>query len=356
MIKLDGSYGEGGGQIVRTALALSSLTQKSFEVTNIRKGRCTSGLKAQHLHCIKALQELCNAKTNEIKIGSEYLRFIPGNIKAKPLDINIGTAGSITLLLQAVLLPCLFADKKIKLTITGGTDGKWAMPFDYFNSVFIPQLKDYADIDVKLIRRGYFPKGNGKIELSVKPEYKINEYSDFSEFHDYLKNENKKIELTEQGKLLQIKGISHASKSLEKAEVSERQAKTAELMLKRYNSPIDIRIEYCDTLSAGSGIVLWALFENNVVLGGDGLGERGKRAEIVGEDSAKNLIKEIDSKAAVDSHLEDNLIPYIALFGGKIKVPEITNHTLTNIYVVEKFLGKCFEIDKENKTISFINH
>jgi len=356
MIKLDGSYGEGGGQIVRTALALSTITKKPFEVDNIRKGRCNSGLKNQHLYCIKSLEELCNAKTNEIKIGSEYLRFIPGNIKAKPLDINIGTAGSITLLLQAVLLPCLFADKKIKLTITGGTDGKWAMPFDYFNNVFIPQLKDYADIDVKLLKRGYFPKGGGKIELNIKPRYKINEYSDFNNFWNYLRSQEMYVDLTEQGKLVQIKGVSHASKNLEKAEVSERQAKVAELMLKRYNCPVDIKTEYCDTLSAGSGIVLWALFENNVVLGGDGLGERGKRAEIVGEDSAKNLIKEIDSKAAVDSHLEDNLIPYIALFGGKIKVPEITNHTLTNIYVVEKFLGKCFKVDGENKIINFINH
>src|SRR3989338_7934417 len=140
MIKLDGSYGEGGGQITRTALALSALTGRPFEVDNIRKGRCDSGLKAQHLYCIKSLEELCNAKTNEIKLGSEYLRFIPGEFKAKNLEIEIGTAGSITLLLQAVLLPCLF--HKVKLTIIGGTDGKWAMPYDYFNEVFFRRLLD----------------------------------------------------------------------------------------------------------------------------------------------------------------------------------------------------------------------
>lgn len=332
MIKLDGSYGEAGGQIVRTALALSALTGKSFEVNNIRKGRCTSGLKAQHLHCIKALKELCNAKTNEVKIGSEHLRFIPDKFKAKNLTIDIGTAGSITLLLQSILLPCLF--HKIKLTIRGGTDGKWAMPFDYFNEVFIPQIKNYAEINIKLLKRGYYPKGGGEIELTIKP-----------------KENNNKINITEQGKLLQIKGTSHASKDLENSNVAERQAKTAEMILKKYNVPINIRTEYCNTLSPGSGIVLWAKFENTI-LGGDGLGERGKKAELVGQEAAKNIIKEIDSKAAVDSHLEDNLIPFLALFKGRIKVPELTNHTKTNIYVVEKFLDVKFEVNKKEKTIT----
>lgn len=339
MIKIDGSYLEGGGQIVRTALALSALTGKSFEVDKIRKGRCDSGLKAQHLYCIKALKELCNAKTNEVNVGSEYLNFVPDKFKAGNLEIDIGTAGSITLLLQSLLLPCMFGDKKIKLTIIGGTDGKWAMPFDYFNNVFVPQLRDYADINVKLLKRGYYPKGNGKIELNIKPRYNINNLPD------------KPINLMEQGKLLQIKGVSHSSKNLEKAEVSERQAKTAELILKKYNCPVDIMVEYCDTLSAGSGIVLWALFEGNAILGGDGLGERGKKAEIVGEEAARNLIKEIDSKAAVDRHMADNILPFMALFKGKIKVSEITNHCKTNIYVIENFLGRCFDVDEENKII-----
>ena len=340
MIKLDGSYGEGGGQIARTALALSALIGKSFEVDNIRKGRCSSGLKAQHLYCIKALKELCNAKTNDVEAGSEYLRFIPDKFKAKNLEIDIGTAGSVTLLLQSLLLPCMFGDKKIRLTITGGTDGKWAMPFDYFSNVFVPQITSYADIDVRLLKRGYYPKGGGKIELSIRPKYALNNLP------------NNPINLVEQGELLQIKGISHASKNLEKASVAERQAKTAELILKKYKCPVDIRTEYCDTLSAGSGIVAWALFENNIVLGSDGLGEAGKKAELVGEEAAKNLVKEIDSKAAADRHMADNILSFMAILHGKIKTSEITNHCKTNIYVIEKFLGECFEIDEENKIIT----
>jgi len=126
MIQLDGSWGEGGGAIVRVALALSAITGKPFEVNNIRKGRCDTGLKNQHLFCIKALEMLCNAKTHGAEIGSENLRFEPGKIEGKTISINIETAGSITLLMQAVLLPAMFADKKVRFKVVGGTDTRWS--------------------------------------------------------------------------------------------------------------------------------------------------------------------------------------------------------------------------------------
>ena len=132
------------------------------------------------------------------------------------------------------------------------------------------------------------------------------------------------------------------------------------LLLKKLGCPLQIRSEYCNTLSVGSGIVLWAIFskdpddldaENPIILGADALGERGKRSEQVGQEAAEKLMQEINSKAPVDSHMADNLIPYLALFGGEIKVSKITNHTLTNIYVCEQFLGKIFEVDKEKNII-----
>ena len=155
MIQLDGSYGESGGQIVRTALALSTITQKPFEVSNIRKGRKQSGLKAQHLTCVKALEQLCSAKTDSAFLGSEHITYTPGKIEGKTVNVDIGTAGSIGLLLQAVLLPCLFAEKTVKLNITGGTEGKGAMPYDYFKEILVPQIKKFCEkIDVKLVKRG----------------------------------------------------------------------------------------------------------------------------------------------------------------------------------------------------------
>ncbi|HLC81108.1 MAG TPA: RNA 3'-terminal phosphate cyclase, partial [Candidatus Nanoarchaeia archaeon] len=131
MIQLDGSYLEGGGSLVRVALALSALTEKPFHVTKIRSGRKQPGLKAQHLTAIKALKEICEAETNEVEVGSTELRFKPGKVKPGTYNIDIGTAGSITLLLQALILPCLFAPWKVILNVKGGTCGKWQASVDY---------------------------------------------------------------------------------------------------------------------------------------------------------------------------------------------------------------------------------
>src|SRR3989338_5702604 len=156
MIELDGNHIEGGGQIVRTALALSTITGKPFKIHSIRKGRTASGLKNQHLYCIKALEKLCNAKTDGAVPGSENLTFIPGKFEAQKIEIDVETAGSITLLLQSLLLPSMFGSSKTTLTITGGTDVQWSQPFDYFAEILVPQMRKYADIDVKLLKRGYY--------------------------------------------------------------------------------------------------------------------------------------------------------------------------------------------------------
>ena len=355
MIRLDGSYCEGGGQIVRTALALSALTQQPFEIDDIRKGRCSAGLKSQHLYCVNALQELCNAKAEGNLLGSQSIKFYPGKIEGKEISIDIGTAGSVTLLLQALLLPCMFADKKTTLRIKGGTDGKWAMPFDYFKEVFLPHIRDFAEIELKLVNRGYYPKGGGEIELGISPIYKLNRYDNFSKLLEHLRKQKKEFNLIEQGKLVRIEGVSHASSRLKKSKVAERQAVAAKERLKQLDVPVNIRTEYCDTLSAGTGIVLWGIFWNNKQrIGADSLGELGKKAETVGAEAAERLINEINYKAPVDEYLADNLVPFLALFHGKIKVAKISNHALTNIYIVEKFLGKVFDVDKEKRIIRAI--
>lgn len=363
MIELDGSYLEGGGSIARIALALSTITQEPFTITNIRKNRPQPGLKHQHLFCIKALEKLCNASVEGASLGSTALKYSPGKIQGKTIDIDIQTAGSISLFLQAVLLPSMFADKQVKLNIVGGTNGKWSAPIDYFKEILLPQLRKYADIECKLLKRGYYPKGNGKVEIKVNPIYKISDFKDFNEFHNNLKENTPKINLTEQGNLIQIKGISHASLDLQKAQVAERQAKTAELFLNKYKCPTKIDINYNNTLSTGSGITLWAIFstkkdeidiKNPIRLGADALGERGKKAEIVGKEAAQMLVTEIESNAPVDMHLADQLVPIMALISNSsIKTSKITNHTKTNIYTTEKFLGKIFSIDNNN--ISTVN-
>jgi len=349
MIHIKGDYLEGGGQLVRTALALSTITGIPFEVSDIRKGRKQPGLKAQHLHCVEALKKLCGAQVEGAELGSGYLKYTPGKIEHKTVSVDIGTAGSVSLLLQSLLLPALLAGGKVRLKIRGGTAGQWAMPYDFFSNVLLPQLKRYADIDSKLEHRGYYPKGGGEVDIKIKGLFTFE-----------TKDTAPKIDLVSQGNLFHIKGLSTSSSDLEKAQVSERQAVSAKHALSKLNISTSIESQYCETLSTGSEITLWAVFSkisddvdvnNPILLGADALGEIGKRAEIVGEEAANKLIKEVESGAAVDVHTADNLIPFIAVFGGQIKTSEITDHAKTNIYVVEQFLGKCIEIDEHNRII-----
>jgi len=326
MIVLDGS--EGGGQMVRTALALSTITGKPFSMANIRKGRPNPGLKSQHLCCIKALEKLCSAKAENAALGSQSVSYWPGRIQNRTVSVDIGTAGSITLLLQSLVLPALFA--RVRLRIVGGTDVAWSMPSDYFSEVFLPQLRRYADVKFSLMRRGYYPKGAGRVDIKVKPK------------------QREKMDLMQQGELASIKGVSHASLGLEKSQVAERQASAAKHILKKYRCPVQIQTSYSKTESPGSGITLWASFqaeEHPIIIGADSLGKPGKRAEAVGSEAAEQLKGEIDSGAPVDYRLADSLVPLIGLFGGRFKTSRISEHTRSNISVVEKFLDAKFKVD-----------
>lgn len=350
MIELDGSYGEGGGAIIRNALALSSLTGKPFRIHNIRKGRCKPGLMAQHLKGVLAVKDICNADVKGAELHSTELEFSPKQIEAKTLSIDIGTAGSITLLLQAALLPCLFADKKVRLRIRGGTDTKWSMPYDYFVNVFLSHIKQFADINVELLQRGYFPKGGGRIEVKIMPKHKLTEYDNFETFVSGLR-EIKQFEIMNFDKITKIEGISHASNELLKAEVADRQIRGAKQALRNLDCNIKINTEYSNSLCVGSGICLWAV-SKSAIIGTDALGERGKRAEIVGKQAGESLLKELKANAPVDRFLADQLIPYLGLIGGKYKATEISKHTTTNIHVAEKFLNVQFKVDYEQKVIS----
>jgi len=355
MIKLDGSYGEGGGALVRTALAISTLTGKPFEVDNIRAGKPVGGLKAQHLHAIKALKQICGAKTSEIELRTKEFWFHPGKIKRGIYEIDIGTAGSITLLLQALILPCLFAPGKVTLKIKGGTCGKWQASVDYLQNVLLPHLQKFVDkIELKVLKRGYYPKGGGEVQLEINPRFKIQEYENFEQFNEDLRLRTAKVNLVEQGTLEQVRGNVNVSAELEEKEIAERVKRAAEYSLKEFEVPINIRIEYKNTLSVGGEIVLWALFsqggkmnpDHPTILGADCLIEKGKSSEEIGKEVATKLKLEINGKEPVDRHLSDQLIPFISLLpGSEISTREVSKHTLTNIYVIEQFLDLGFKIE-----------
>ncbi|HSU72898.1 MAG TPA: RNA 3'-terminal phosphate cyclase [Candidatus Binatia bacterium] len=355
MLTIDGSQGEGGGQVLRTALALSALTGTPFRIENIRAGREKSGLRPQHVAAAKAVAQLCQGTVDGAEENSQTLTFYPRTIKGGTLELDIGTAGSVTLLLQSLLLPALFADKPSRITITGGTDVPFAMPVDYFAEVLVPQLRSWAEkLEVKVLRRGYVPAGQGKVEVFVKPKLKRSSYPSFDAFAQAIREQVRPFELTNQDTLVFIRGVSHASRDLEKDRVAERQADAAHAFGK---ADCRIRSEYSDSTSTGSGLTLWAVYSphaddirDSVRLGADALGQKGFPAENVGKTAAKRLQDAMNAGAPVDAYLADNLIPFLALAGGVIRAEKVTAHTRTNIEVVHQFLETTVRI--ENNTLT----
>ncbi len=347
MIELNGSYGEGGGQIIRTALVLSAITGKSFRLYNIRANRPNPGLSYQHLKCIDAVSQLTDAKVEGDELRSNKINFNPKITPSGHIDIDIGTAGSTMLLIQSIMPMIPSAKKPIKVKVIGGTDVKWSPPFDYIKNVKLPILEKmgYKD-NIKLIRRGYYPEGGGKIIFKGKPT-SLN-----------------KLKLEEFGHIEKIGGVSHSG-GLPK-HVVKRQTKSLKRSLKSSDeidaSSVDIKIKNeseFNTAGKGSGIVVWAKGSKGSIKGGSALGEPGKAAERVGKEAAKNLINEVQKKGAVDRFCGDQLIPFIYLKkDSKYTVTEITSHTKTNIKIANDFLDDESEIkiEKNNSGCFSIHH
>jgi len=334
MLEIDGSYLEGGGQIIRTSVALSAITAKPIRITNIRKGRDNPGLMTQHIEAVNALAQLCNAEIKGLEKGSTILEFHPREINARTIDITISTAGSVALVLQGLMFAALHADNTIEINVKGGaTSGKWAAPANFVKNVLLPILeKMNYKAQLNVLKYGYYPKGGSEILMSITP------------------TELKSINLLERSKLIRIKGISHASSLLKSKNVAERMRSSAENLLKKEGFESDIEIRYVDTICHGCGIELFATYENTI-LGSDGLGELQRSAESVGKEAAEKLIQYHKSNACMDPHVTDQILPYIAIAAkngeSKISVSEITNHCKTNIWVIEKFLPVKFSI-KDN--------
>jgi RNA 3'-phosphate cyclase len=329
MIEIDGSYGEGGGQILRTAVSLSALTLRPVKITKIRSGRPQPGLKHQHLAGIDLTGQLVHAKIRGLEVGSTEVEFTPTERSSGLFEYDVGTAGSIGLVLQAVLPPAILSDDPVRLQLTGGTDVAWSPSIDYLREVFVPMLNRMGPRpEIRQERRGHYPKGGGKVSVDVTPCEEISP-----------------IALLEFGKLLGISGISHCVRL--PSHVAERQARSAEKALENNGLEVlKIDRESYDKrndphLGPGSGIVLWAESTDGVRLGADSLGERGKRAEQVGYEAAQGLIRELASGKPIDSHLCDMLAPYMALAKGesRVGVTEITSHLTTNIWVAQQILG-----------------
>ncbi len=324
-IRVDGSFGEGGGQILRTSIALSTLTGKPVEVTNIRANRKFPGLMPQHLTAVKACLAICNGNAEGAEINSERLRFIPGKVRYGKYSFDVAeskkSAGSATLVLQTVLLPLLFTKGESTVIVKGGTHVPWSPPATYLKQVFLPVLGMLGcQTFLKIGRWGWYPEGGGDLSLRIKPITKL-----------------RPRQFTDRGKLRKIYGIS-ASSNLPR-NIGDRQLKASLRAMKAEN--LNARMRSIDVKANGKGTIvhLTAEFEN-VRAGFSCLGEKGLSAEKVANAAVTELVNYLGKNVCLDHYLADQLIPYAALCGERVElnVSKITEHLRTNLWVTQKFI------------------
>jgi RNA 3'-terminal phosphate cyclase (ATP) len=323
LIYIDGSYGEGGGQIIRNSVALSVLFNTEINVTNIRANRPNKGIKPQHYTAIEIIKSISNAKTNGLHVGSSDLSFSPFNIKEGSYQFDIGTAGSIVLVFQACILAFLNSDVTISITLKGGTDVKWAPSWDYFEKVFLPLIKKMGiSISSKLLKRGYYPKGGGKASITIFPCNKI-----------------KPLSINEKQYFKNIEGIINISNLPEN--ISSRMKNSAIKKIIENDYEASLKIDSNNSLSSGTGITLWSE-SKDTILGKTIIGERGISAEKIGYNAADSIIEEIQSKASIDINMIDQIIPYMFLSDNnkpsQCSIKNLSGHTKTNIWLLNRFI------------------
>jgi len=335
MIEVDGSFGEGGGQVLRTAVALAAVLSKDIHVLNIRAGRAEPGLRPQHMTGVKAAAELCSSELEGLRVGSTEFTFKPGKLRAGTFRFDVGTAGSVTLVLQTLMPILAFALGNVQLEITGGTDVKWSPPIDYLRLVTLPILKKIGYRgDLEIVRRGHYPKGGGLIRFSTTGPSKL-----------------QPLVAEKIGSISKIYGVSHAI-ALPRY-VADRQAAAAKKCLEEAKLPSpSIDVEVLDDrrqLGPGSGIVLSAETQNGNILGSDALGERGIPAEEIGSTAGKVLVEEVESGAMLDRHMGDIIVPYLVLAQGtsEVSISRVTQHTRTNVKVAEWLTGVRLNLEGE---------
>ncbi len=335
MLEIDSSRGEGGGQMVRTSVALSAITGMPTRLTRIRENRPTNGLSKQHNTAINAVAMMTGSIVEGNTVGSSELIFAPGNEEHPFLKLDIGSAGSISLVLQAVLLAARKNKEKLTIDITGGTNVMWAPPLDSYELVLFPLMKRMGiDAELNIIERGFYPIGGGHVVVNMDPIGDI-----------------KPLELTTLGKLKNIKircFIQHLSERIAKDMV--------EACTNTLGDGYELEVEIQNSMgnSRGAGLVLVANYENGK-LSSNVLTSRGHSAEQSGIDAANDLLQEMNTGATIDVHTADQLLPYMAMAKGKSSfvVSRISKHLLSQMDTLESFLDVRFGVERKNDGYHF---
>lgn len=330
MIEIDGSYGEGGGQILRTSLSLSCLLKKPIRIFNIRRGRKKPGLRPQHLTCVRAATLISNAEVRGDSEGSIELLFKPEEIKSGDYYFDIGTAGSTSLLLQSLLPPLIFSEGKSTITLKGGTHVPFSPPFHYVSDVFVPMLDKLGiKLSLRIQSYGFYPKGGGKITAEIHPLSG--------------RSFTKPLLFLDRWKIKSLNGVSGVGNL--PLTIAERQRSSVQnILVSEGFHPV---IETSDVPTPGPGTFVFLKAETDTSIAGfSSLGERGKKAEIVGEEAAKQFLEYQRTEACLDPHMADQLVLYLCLIGSEssFTTSQISNHLITNLWIIEKFLGIKYTI------------
>lgn len=331
ILEIDGNYGEGGGQILRSSLSLSAILQRPVRISGIRAGRKKAGLAPQHLTCVNAVAEITGAEITGGTLGSQTLTFCPqkicgGNYTFDVADIR-PSAGALSLVFQSIALPLSYAQTSSIVTLRGGTHVPWSPTVHYLQEIFIPIAARFGfEGSLQLNRWGWYPKGGGEAIAEIRPAPGWCS-----------------VRLRHRGKLRAVSGFSAASNL--PTHILSRQYDQIQKRLVDFDSPVSVELVKGESIGQGTLVFLKAEFEN-IQVGFSALGARGKPAERVADEACQALEDFLASDAAVDSYLADQIILPMALAEGECRftTSQITRHLTTNIWLVEQFLPVRFEV------------
>ena len=335
MLEIDGSFGEGGGQIVRSSLALSLVTGKPFTINNVRAKRSKPGLLRQHLTAVKAAAKVGNANVSGAVMGAREFTFKPGKVRGGGYDFRIGTAGSTTLVLQTVLPALLTADSPSELTLEGGTHNPFAPPFDFLSLAYLPLINRMGPrVTAILERPGFFPAGGGRVTVKIEPSKSLG-----------------RLELMQRGEIVERR-VRAIVANLPR-HIGDRECETVQK--KTGWQSAEFRV---DVLGDGPGpgnVLLVELQSENITEVFTGFGKQGRSAEQVANDVVNDVRRYTTSDVPVGEYLADQLLlplgigAYLGDGGGTFRTLGLTRHSTTHIDVLKKFMKVKVDVDCQDR-------